>query len=57
MSKYTFKCEHTDLYGNLKSTITVESDEETLYEVMQNIRDFLLACGFSKSLVDEYYED
>lgn len=47
MSKYTFICEHTDLYGNVDGNkITHEVTQETLMSVIESFEQFLRGVGF-----------
>jgi hypothetical protein len=47
MSKYTFICEHTDLYGKLDGNkITHEVTQESLMSVLESFEQFLRGVGF-----------
>jgi hypothetical protein len=46
MSKYTFICEHTDLYGKVDGKITHEVTQESLLSVIESFEQFLRGVGF-----------
>ena len=47
MSKYTFICEHTDLYGKVDGNkITHEVTQESLLSVVESFEQFLRGVGF-----------
>jgi hypothetical protein len=47
MSKYTFICEHTDLYGKVDGNkITHEVTQESLMSVLESFEQFLRGVGF-----------
>lgn len=47
MSKYTFICEHTDLYGKVDGNkITHEVTQESLMSVIESFEQFLRGVGF-----------
>jgi hypothetical protein len=41
--------------NDIKSEITVNIESATLDEVIEEIKCFLLACGFNKQSIDEYF--
>ena len=45
-------------FNNQMSQICIEiEDSVTVHQMMQNFKLFMLACGYSKELLDEYIED
>lgn len=53
----TFTHTHTDLQGNAVSSITYTAhNDESIHEVMQKFRRFLLAVSFQPETVDQYIE-
>ena len=55
-TKYTFTSEFTANDGD-KTTTTKEFTDDTLCDVLREFREFLLGCGFSPKLVDDYLGD
>lgn len=55
MSKYIFKHEFTKLNGQ-KTNVTLETESEDISVIVEKFRMFLLACGFSEKIVNEYLE-
>ena len=51
--KYTFKAEEIiDGYNNNPArTITIETDNVTVTDLLDDFKDFLLGCGFHPSTV------
>ncbi len=53
----TFTHSHTDLQGNIVSSITYTVyDDGGIHDVMQEFRRFLLAVSFQPETVDKYIE-
>ncbi len=55
--KIQFKYEFKDRFDELQSSVSVESYEESLPEIIQTFRNFLLAIGFQPESVNEYIEE
>jgi len=46
MAKYTFTCQHTDLYGKNIDKVVYEKDADTLTSVLEAFEYFLKGSGF-----------
>lgn len=56
--KITLSAEHTDIPGNLVSTVTYSIyNEPSLPELMQEIKTFLMAIGYHPNNIKEYIGD
>ena len=51
-----FKYEFKDQFNYLQSKVVVECNADTLSDVMQEFRHFLLAIGYCPETVDDYIE-
>lgn len=59
MPKFTFTCEHEDIFVKDKvvSKITYESERDFLCDVLEDFRDFLKGAGFEVGDLGEISED
>jgi len=56
MTKFTFKSEFTDDAETYNSTTTKEFTADTLTEVVEEFKEFLLGAGFSHDNVKQVFE-
>ena len=52
----TFKYEHKDISGNVTTEVEHTTHEESLSNIMQEFRQFLLGIGFQPDSVETYIE-
>jgi hypothetical protein len=51
--KFTFIAKRTDLHGNTKSTLTLDTEEELISNIVSEFKLFLKGCGYCSESVDE----
>lgn len=56
-STVQLRYKHSDLYGNVPTRISLITHEEGLGQLMQEIRRFLIATGYSAESVNAYIEE
>lgn len=58
MSRYKFQCDHYSINNDSKPQVTTikDFDADTLCDIIEEFREFLLGVGFSQKLISEYLE-